>query len=232
MMSLQKAAWMASHPIAAIRELRTVARLARSVPEFGPEPWMDKQDIETLTALVDPQHAVVEYGSGSSSLYFASRSLAVHSVDSSRSYIAAVMAEAGRRGLANVNVAPVDLGPVENWGMPIDHYPTARNIAKWRRYLQAPWDSVGTDPVSLVIVDGRFRAACAAYALARLHERGQTGATVFFDDFVGREETYGRIAEIAEIKRTPGRGAFVSLRDGAGSGEADAFAERAITDLS
>ncbi len=231
MISLQKAAWMASHPVASIRELRTVYKVSRCAPVFEDKPWMEPEDIATLEALCGPSRAVVEYGAGSSTLFYARISHSIHSVDSSRDYVAAVLEEAKRRDLQNVYVTPVDLGPITWWGWPIDQYPTARNLERWQRYLQGPWAGLEDTPVGLVIVDGRFRAACAGYALARLAERGEKDSTVFIDDYVGREDTYSRIGEIADIQLTSGRGAIVRLR-GTDPAPADAFASRAITDLS
>lgn len=228
--SFRKAIWMAGHPRAAYRELKMVREIAAMEPVFDGKPWFEKADIIAVKALLDPRKSVVEYGSGSSTAYFAARSCSVHSVDSSDSYVAAVTAETRRRGLTNVQIAVADLGPVGEWGWPIDQYPTDGNIARWRRYLAAPWETLGDAPVSVVVIDGRFRAACAAYAVARLLDRGDTGAVVFLDDFVGREDAYGCLEEIAELVRTPGRGVIVKPKS-ADSGPVYAFVDRLIIDL-
>lgn len=168
MLSMPKTVWMAAHPISAYRELKTIRKLAQSVPEFGETPWFDQADVALVSSVLDKERTVIEYGSGSSTLFFAQHALSVHSVDSSSNYVANVIAEGKRRGAANIHLSVANLGPVKDWGWPIDHFPTAGNIARWKSYLEAPWSTLpDTAPVGLIIIDGRFRTACAAYAIAR-----------------------------------------------------------------
>lgn len=229
MISWRKAAWMVRYPLSAYRELKMVRFVAEHMPVFGERPWFDEEDLEVIAGLLDRERVVVEYGTGSSTLYFGVNAKAVHSVDSSRNYIAAVAAEAARRDLSNVHLSLADIGPVGDWGWPIDVYPTAKNLQKWKAYLEAPWSSVGDVPVGLVVVDGRFRAACTAYSIGKLLDRHQSNFVIFLDDFVGREESYGRLSEIAVLERTPGRGVFVIPRETEGTRARD-LAKRWVTD--
>ncbi len=221
---------MLRHPLAAFSEIRLVRTLARNVPEFGNEPWFEKADVVMVAALLDCSRSVVEYGAGSSTMFFASRSSLVVSVDSCESYVSAVRAETARRKISNSHVIFADIGPTREWGWPIDHYPTARNLEKWKLYMKAPWKNMDDSCVGLVVIDGRFRVACAAYAIARLLERGESDANIFLDDYVGRENYYDSLREIADLVATPGRGMLVKPRD-VSVEKADAFAERAVLDI-
>ena len=231
MVSLGKAARMARHPITALRELRTVRYFANQVPTFSDRPWFDDVDLKTVTERIDSERVVLEYGAGSSTLFFAQHARQVHSVDSSRSYVSAVLDEAARLNLSNIYLSPVDIGMVRDWGWPIDTNPTAKNRRKWKRYVEAPWESMGQMPVCLVIIDGRFRVACAAYSIAKLLDDRQRDFTIFLDDFVGRESSYGQLNEIASLERSNGRGVFLVPKDTDG-GRARDFAERYYTDPS
>jgi hypothetical protein len=230
MISWKKAGWMAAHPVLARRELKAARDLAQGIPNFSDRPWLEESDIQFITGFVDQNHAVIEYGAGSSTLYFARHALEVHSVDSSRSYVTAVAAEAARRSLSNVHLSRANIGPVGEWGWPIDTYPTKKNRERWIAYLDAPWSSIGDAPVGLVMVDGRFRVACAAYSIAKLIDRGQRNVAIFLDDFIGREDLYGQLSEIATLERTQGRGVIVIPRN-IDSAMARSFAERWVTDL-
>jgi hypothetical protein len=230
MISPKKLAWMVRYPHLAWQEWHMVRKLAASLPEFTGQPHFAQEDIETVTKLLDPDRTVIEYGSGSSTFYLAARSSRVASVDSSKNYVSAVREEARRRNLTNIHVSMVDIGPVRDWGWPIDQYPTKANIAKWKRYLSAPWENIGQQKVGLVVVDGRFRAACAAYAMARLLERGETDAVVFLDDYIGREESYDKLTRISDLQQTNGRSVIVKCNQKS-VGFMDDLAESWLVDL-
>lgn len=229
MISLRKTAWMIRHPQRAWHEIKTVRELAGSLPIFGEKPWLDDEDIITVKNFLNKEKAMIEYGSGSSTFYFAPHTLSIHSVDTSDSYVRAVRAEGTQRGLQNINLTAINVGPVREWGWPIDDFPTPRNMASWRRYLEAPWATLKDTPLSLVLVDGRFRVSCAAYAIGKALERGEK-ITIILDDFVGREAHYGKLGDIAKLTRTAGRAVIVHPLI-TSSEEAIAFAEHNLDDL-
>jgi len=229
MISLRKSAWMIRHPRRAWNEIKTVRELAASTPDFSEKPWLDDEDIIVIKNCLDKEKAMVEYGSGSSTFHFAPHAHSIHSVDTSDSYVRAVRAEGARRGIQNINLTAINVGPVRAWGWPIDDFPTPRNMANWRRYLEAPWATLKDTPLSLVLVDGRFRVSCAAYAIGKTLERGEK-VPIILDDFVGRESHYGKLGDIAKLTRTAGRAVIVEPLI-TSSEEAIAFAERNLTDL-
>ncbi|MBS7811370.1 hypothetical protein [Roseococcus pinisoli] len=81
-----------------------------------------------------------------------------------------------------------DLGPVGAWGWPRD----AARRADGTVYWNAPW-SLSPAP-AFVLVDGRYRVACALAALQRLAPEG----IVAVHDFWGREH-YRPLLDFAEL---------------------------------
>lgn len=151
-------------------------------PAFDPETdaWF-RQRIATA-------RAYVEFGSGASTLLAARAGVPTVSVESDARYAAAVRAAlpAG----SDTHLLAVDIGLTEDWGYPVFTRPTPARVDMWRGYPTAPFallETAGHVP-DLVLVDGRFRVACA---LAMRHWLAQHGANdtvvdLLFDDYAGR----------------------------------------------
>lgn len=82
-----------------------------------------------------------------------------------------------------IEVRHVDLGPVKKMGRPQD--PARRE--DWPAYSKAPWDAFADAPPELVLVDGRFRVACAMQAA--LHAAPST--KIVIHDFWDRPHYHG-----------------------------------------
>jgi len=84
----------------------------------------------------------------------------IHSVDSSKNWINSVQKEVGKK----VNFHFVDINADElNWGSPKDK----TKISEWPTYSSVLKDLVNYYP-DLILVDGRFRVACALKSIARM----------------------------------------------------------------
>lgn len=66
-------------------------------------PWLGYRAIRRLRRLIRPDWAVVEFGSGMSTLWFAGRAGRVVSVEDNADWHAKVRGQIGRRGLTNVD---------------------------------------------------------------------------------------------------------------------------------
>ncbi|UPY35375.1 hypothetical protein [Sediminicoccus sp. KRV36] len=64
-----------------------------------------------------------------------------------------------------LNLMHADIGQTGKWGHPILPY----DIEKIRKYPMTPWEVAGP-AVDLVLIDGRFRAACLAASLLSTQE--------------------------------------------------------------
>ncbi len=64
-----------------------------------------------------------------------------------------------------------DIGKTRDWGFPVDH----KALARWSGYPVSVWDRPDFQHPDVVLIDGRFRLACALTVLFRI-TRPVTGA--------------------------------------------------------
>ena len=144
---------------------------------------MSDAEIGVLRECFSKASSLVEFGSGGSTL-LAVRSPSLRriwSVESDPAWIErlranAEVASAERSG--RLHLLAADVGPVGGYGFPVDR--SAQSA--WPRYYQAVWDDAAAIEADLVLVDGRFRVACALEALARARPH----AILLFHDFWNR----------------------------------------------
>lgn len=177
----------------------------------------------TFRHLLSSCRQYLEYGAGSSTFAAARAGVPLVSVESDPRFLAAVErrcrslapADAGEERFLHGNIGRT--GP---WGKPV--VPAVRRPGTWRRYSLAPWEALGADfRADLVLVDGRFRVACA---LAIVAQQPDTDWTMLVDDYVGREE-YAPIASFAELVALHGRMAQFRSRPSVPSSEVESALE-------
>jgi hypothetical protein len=98
-----------------------------------------------------------------------------------------------------------DIGPTKAWGRP-------QNDAAWRLYpgyAVSVWDRPLLIHPDLVLIDGRFRAACFAAVAARITRP----VRVLFDDYADRP-FYHKVEAIAPRSTLVGRMAVFDLAPG------------------
>lgn len=151
---------------------------------------------------------ILEYGSGGSTVLAAEMvGKTVFSVETDPDWCDMMQRYLDHAGTtSDVTLHYADIGKVGKWGRPVSN-------RKWDRYHAYPnsvWDLPDFKPPDLVLVDGRFRVACALTALLRTEQP----LTLLFDDYGGRQsyhaieqfvqpvETRGRMARF-EIEPTP-----------------------------
>jgi hypothetical protein len=100
-------------------------------------------------------------------------------------------------------VVYVDIGPVGAWARALDH----RHLDDFIGYAQSIWDSVDFEHPDVVLVDGRFRAACFMTA----YLNAERPITLLFDDYIKRTE-YHVIERLCKPSRMIGRMAVFELR--------------------
>jgi len=154
----------------------------------------------------------LEYGAGSSTFAAARSGAALVSVESDRRFLSAV--ERRCRSLAPPGAGEArflhgNVGRTGPWGKPV--MPALSRPASWRRYPLSPWQTFGESfQADLILVDGRFRVACA---LAVISHQPDTAWTMLVDDYVGRDE-YSPIAHFAKLVALHGRMAQFRPRAG------------------
>ncbi len=149
-----------------------------AIPETGLHPAMSAAEQALLAAAVADRRAGLEFGcGGSTGLLLAAGLPRLLSVDSDRAWLERVAgANPAAMAEGRLRLLHVDLGPTGPWGYPED----AASMPRWPAYWRDPWDAAGE--VDCVLVDGRFRIACALAGLPRL----APGALVLVHDFWSR----------------------------------------------
>lgn len=158
----------------------------------------------------------LEYGAGGSTCLAAKNGVRFVSVDSDPYFLESVR----KKIIASQQYRPdeqvfhhADIGLTGGWGKPVLWgLPSDERLESFRRYSDIPAE-IGTKfPLpDLVLVDGRFRVACALKALRALqHEQGWL---LLVDDYRGRQG-YQVIAEFGRLQTYVGRMAvFDGIRE-------------------
>ena len=87
---------------------------------------------------------------------------------------------ASKLGEGEQRVDTLQIGTTGEWGFPLSHEP----VVAWLNYHQAIWDVVDASKLDFVLVDGRFRVACALQLLLRTREKTPL---IMVHDFTPRE---------------------------------------------
>ncbi|MDF2582095.1 MAG: hypothetical protein K0R33_738 [Mycobacterium sp.] len=143
----------------------------------------------------------LEFGTGGSTYLAAKNGVEFVAVDSDRAFLNAVNKKIVDAGFFNPSTQTyryADIGKTGFLGFPV-HWEKANpaRLEQFRRYSDPPAEcSRGENVPDLVLVDGRFRVACALKALRML--QGRQNWTLAIDDYVPRDR-YHVVAEFAEI---------------------------------
>lgn len=146
-------------------------------------PAMTDAEVGVVRECFSKASSLVEFGSGGSTV-LAAGSLSLRriwSVESDPAWIARLREDAGiaaAEWAGRLHLQAVDIGPVRDYGYPLDD----SGRASWPRYHEAVWDDPAACEADLVLIDGRFRVACALAAIARCRPH----AVLLFHDFWNR----------------------------------------------
>lgn len=167
--------------------------------EISRTPALDQEALAAFTAALEKTAVYLEYGSGGSTL---TASRVVHklvSVESDPVFGRAVVNAIPADARAEVAVLRPDIGLTHAWGFPVFGRPTPSRIEKWKTYPKAPWPVLRETVPDTILIDGRFRVACALESL--LHVGRDTRMLV--DDYLGRN--YRNIESFADLVAMHGR---------------------------
>lgn len=148
----------------------------------------------------------LEFGTGGSTYLAAKLGTDFIAVDSDPYFLRSVQRRIRKDGYENKSrqvFKHANIGMTEYWGRPFRPWRASPlRLERFRRYSDPPVECrLGGPLPDLVLVDGRFRIACALKALKML--RNEKGWRIVVDDYVGRS-AYSVIEEFAEIERYVG----------------------------
>lgn len=189
------------------RTVVAVRRVTDEAPAKQPDP-VPSMTRELLPTMPGPEmryvleqakasNVVLEFGSGGSTIALAKAGVSLlWSVESdpywfNRCGEHPALSEAIEN--QRVNLLYIDIGPISEYGFP----QTKQMAHDWSRYHLAIWEKM---PVpDLVVIDGRFRVACALQAALRC----RPGAKIIVNDYATRPE-YAEIGEVLGAPQTVG----------------------------
>ncbi|RYI33017.1 MAG: hypothetical protein EON48_03610 [Acetobacteraceae bacterium] len=147
---------------------------------------------------------VLEYGSGGSTVLAATLGRPVFSVESDPAWAARMAAHVATLS-QTARVHHADVGPTGPWGVPMK----SREYRKFHAYALSVWDRPDFVEPDLVLIDGRFRAAC----LVAVMLRATRPVTVLFDDYLKRGYYHG-VERLARKEEMVGRMARFTVTPG------------------
>jgi len=193
-------------------------------------PEFEAQAVPLFLELLTSAGAYLEFGMGGSTVLAAMHGVRFVSVDSDPHFMRAVKTKVASSGHADPErqtFIHADIGPTEAWGTPVLQRATPERVKRWRNYLDAPWAAMKDAPGPyLVLVDGRFRVACALTAAKNL-DASQT--QILIDDYVGRDH-YRAVERHLELRGRSGRMALFAPRADMDAAALDADIEQYSAD--
>lgn len=150
------------------------------------KPHMSDVEYALLKKYTPQSGTVLEFGAGGSSAHFAESGVKrLTSVEADVAWINQLLLgnTTLRKWVKEKRWKPIyaNIGPVESWSMPVDKSPSL----DWLNYHQNIWKVIDAGDLDLVLIDGRFRVACALQVLLRI---GKNDPTVIIHDFWNRPE--------------------------------------------
>jgi hypothetical protein len=178
-------------------------------------PWFDSaESTEWFMEKLADARFYLEYGSGGSTFLAARLGVDFVTVDSDRFFLRSVRSKIDHSGYAKPagqTFHYADIGSTGPWGRPVGRVSASR-LEKFRNYSDPPAASLADRAFpDLVLVDGRFRVACALKAVRMLSSQDEW--SIIVDDYTGRP-SYEVITEFAQIDKFVGRMAvFTRAKD-------------------
>lgn len=140
---------------------------------------------------------ILEYGSGGSTVLGAEMpGKTLYSVESSRDWHKMMQRYFEENDVPSLpHLHYVNIGKTGKWGLPVN----TEQHHRYHKYPLSIWDLDGFQHPDLILIDGRFRVACALAAMLRCTRK----VTILFDDYRDRKR-YRVLEEFLELKEMRG----------------------------
>jgi hypothetical protein len=173
-------------------------------PQIPDASVFDVDGDRYFAARLPKARVYLEYGSGGSTIVAAKSGARFTSVDSDPFFLRAVENKiTSEFGRLNGDLIYCNIGITGFWGIPIFKRPSAGRRKRWKRYPLAPWGGHDASFLpDLVLIDGRFRVACALATIKYLSNK--VPFEILVDDYGDRAE-YREIEKYAELSSMQGR---------------------------
>lgn len=150
-------------------------------------------------------NVILEYGSGGSTVMASEMpGKTIYSVESSRVWSKMMRAWFDQEQPASMPmVQRVNVGKTGKWGKPVDN----SGFRRYHLYPTSIWDTEGFKHPDVILIDGRFRVACALTAMLMCTKK----TTLLFDDYTERNQ-YHLLEDFIEPEETVGEMARFTIR--------------------
>ncbi|CAN1525222.1 hypothetical protein MCEORH2_01250 [Methylophilaceae bacterium] len=195
------------------------------------EPHFDEDSIKLFNDKLKSCNHYLEWGTGGSTFAAAKLGKKFIAIDSDRFFLKAVKTKIINNGYALKNDQVfyfADIGLTKEWGQPLFQRQSKSRQRRWAMYSDIPVTKINSFSPDLVLIDGRFRVACALKALRYLHLKD--GFTILVDDYVDRSE-YKEIERFANLVQLEGRMAVFKKKTNIDLIELDYAIKEYITDF-
>ena len=171
------------------------------------EPRLDEGGRQYFLNCLDRCKFYLEYGSGGSTVEAARRHKRFITVESDRFFLEAVKRRiAGTTGNNDIGeYIYCNIGSTGPLGAPLSKTLTQQRLDLWRKYPDGPWMRIAAQNgmlPDLILIDGRFRVACALTTIKYLKKSASFEMLV--DDYANRPH-YGEIERFAKLSSMQGR---------------------------
>ncbi|MDC3031141.1 hypothetical protein OA182_02875, partial [Candidatus Pelagibacter sp.] len=134
---------------------------------------------------------------GGSTIYLIKRNKNLISVETDKNFLEIIKSKAQNIKLHKSVLFYENIGETNLWGYPIDNRINKKNLIRWKKYIRSPWRYIKTKNFpNLILIDGRFRVACAVLALKKIKFKSRS--LVFFDDF-NQRDYYSDVLKVAKV---------------------------------
>nr|WP_241262850.1 tetratricopeptide repeat protein [Parahaliea mediterranea] len=163
-------------------------------------PFMSPGEADLFRRCLEQATSYFEYGSGGSTVWAVERGLTVRGVESDHQWVGALKERLGEPCQVDV----VDIGPTKEWGFPIsmEHQERFPDYSLAIDRHDANFD--------LILVDGRFRVACAMSAIRHCLARNAPVDTtrIFIHDFWNRPQYHVVLNFLEPLQQCESAGVF------------------------
>lgn len=159
---------------------------------------MPPAEAEALRAAYAGAEVILEYGAGGSTVLAGEMpGKKIFAVESDAGWITRMRGWFdGNPPVSEVVLHHADIGPTKEWGHPADE----SAFRRWPNYPTSVWDRADFVHPDVVLIDGRFRAACLITVALRILRP----VTVLFDDYLHRKP-YHKVEQMLSPVAMTGR---------------------------
>ena len=167
---------------------------------------MSSNEKKLFDKRIKNSHVYLEFGMGGSTFRVLQKSSArVYALDSSSEWISLMREYRQIRKMEKkerLSLFHVDIGPLKGWGRPIDN----SHKEKFPNYSSDIFNLIKKDCIDTVLIDGRFRVACALKTIIECYQN--KNLQIIIHDFWNREEYHILLIYLDSIEQADSLGVF------------------------